>query len=933
MNDSVDPVRWQRVEALFEAVADLSPEARSAELERLAAGDAALVAEVSRLLAHDESRGARLAAILADVARLPPIDEPADAGLAGPDRRIGPYRVLRELGRGGMGVVYEGVRDDEFQQRVALKVAARSGYAPELLARFRDERQILARLSHPHIARLIDGGTTGDGVPWFAMEFVEGEPIDRYVGGRAPGLDERIALFLQVCGAVEYAHQNLVVHRDLKPANVLVADGAVRLLDFGVAKLLAAPGTADAALTRGGLAPVTPDYCSPEQLRGEPVTTRTDVYSLGLLLYEVLTGVRGQRADTTSPLALERSICEVPVGPPSAAPGIAGTWARRLRGDLDTIVATATRKEPARRSASVAALAADLRRHLDGRPITARLDSPWYRVRRFTRRHWLPLGAAAALVATLAAGVVAAGYQARRAERRFQQVRAMARALMNDVHAAIQDLPSSTAAQQTVLTTAVEYLDGLVGDAGDDRALQVEIARGYLKASEMAYSLERPSLGRLDEGRRYLERATAILQPLESGAAADPAVAAAVVERLRLAADLALAASQRDAALALLRRAAQVGQEALATTPDDVELLGVVHATLVGLLSTFNTDAWAAAQLPRLVELAEHRVALQPDVPEARAQLAVAYSQAGNVASTREETVAARQYYQRSVELQSAIVAAAPDNATARRNLMIALANVADLALGPLGGASYTGAGGPPRPLAESDRRVAYDAATQACAQAAWLLERDPANDTAGLDYAVCRGRMAPTFAPGDPQAAPVLADAIARLQALAARHPARVAAFEIEFRGSLAERHRQAGRMAGAEAEWRRIDEIVRRGVRDDPADFYLQRLAIPPLENQALALAASGRRAEARRVAARVEQLAAAVNARADVYARAPGGPPRVRAWHAALFAMLGDEAAARSAREDARVWWQAVAARTDVPDDLKREARAAIEGTPAP
>ena len=925
MTTPLDPDRWQRIDAIFAAVADLPADEQAAEVARLAGADTALADDVRRLLAHDRSAGARIASVLAGVAQLGPVEGDVGPSLAG--RRIGPYRLVRELGRGGMGVVYEALRDDEFQQRVALKMAARAAFASDLLARFRDERQILARLTHPRIARLLDGGTTDDGVPWFAMEYVDGQPIHRHVAETQPTVEARLHLFLQVCDAVDYAHQNLVVHRDLKPANILVTADGVRLLDFGIAKLLQTAG--DATSTGGVATPITPDYGSPEQVRGEPPTTRTDVYSLGLVLYELLTGARAQTADTSSPVALARSICDTTVPAPSAAPSVASLpLARRLRGDLDVIVQRATQKDPARRYASVAALADDVRRHLDGRPILARHDSPAYRVRRFVRRHWLPVGAVAALVASLAGGIVATQYQARRAERRFSEVRGIATALMDDVHDAIRDLPSSTTAQETVLKTAVQYLDGLAREAGGDRTLQLEVARGYLKASEMAYSLERPSLGRADEGRRYLDRAVAALAPLEAGAAADPAVAAAVVERYRLTADLALDRSQRDEALASLRRGFEIGDVALRAAPNDIALIATLHDTLVELISTFNTDGWVMGLVPRILEISEHRLALQPDDPEARGQLAVTYSQAGNVASARGDAAQATTYYQRAVDLHTAIVDAAPNHATARRNLMIALANLADVQLGPLGSASYTGAGGPPQPLPAASRAGALAAYTRACEQADWLYAQDRDNDTGIFDLAVCHGRRAVAYPPDDPRAVQSLTSALERLQPLTVRHPGRVAAYEIEFRGSLAERYRQAGDYVRADAEWTRVEGVVRAGVAQDPQDFYLQRLAIPIFENQAETLVARGRPADARRVAARVEALAAAVAARADTYARGPGWPPRVRAWRAELLTRLGDVAAARTAEAESLAMWQALVNRQDLPADVVQEATEAVQ-----
>ena len=924
----IDPARWKRIDDIFGEVVDLPDAEQAAATARLCGGDEALAADVRRLVQHDRSRGARIHSVLEGVAGLP---LPAPPDMLG--RRIGPYRIERELGRGGMGIVYEGVRDDDFHQRVALKLAARAAFAPDLLARFRDERQILARLTHPRIARLLDGGTTDDGVPWFAMEFVDGVPIHRHCEDRGLTVPERLALFLQVCDAVDYAHQNLVVHRDLKPANVLVTADGVRLLDFGIAKLLQQAGHADGGTTQAAGAAVTPDYASPEQVTGQPVTTRTDVYSLGLVLFELLTGVRAHTADTSSPMALARSICDVEVARPSEAAALAGRpVARLLRGDLDTIVQRATQTDPARRYASVAALADDVRRHLDGRAIVARQDSRAYRLRRFVRRNWLPVAAGAALVASLTGGIVATRYQARQAERRFEQVRGIARAMTNDVYAAIRDLPSSTRAQETVLKTAIEYLDGLARESGNDRALQIEIADGYLKASEIAYSLERPSLGRPVEGRRYVERAAVLLAPFEAEAVSDPVVAAAVVERYRLTADLELDASRRDAALAHLRRGVELGDAALHRSPDHVPLLATVQDTLIELLSTFNTNAWVMTQLPRAIEIADHRLRLQPDEDEALAQLAVTYSQAGNVESARENLTLAQDYYRKAADLHTRIVERAPDNVTARRNRMIVLANLADVLLGPLGSASYTGAGGPPRPIDEGQRAAALDAMTRACAEAAYLFEKDRTNDTVVFDLAICRGRSAPAYPPADPRAVDALTDALARLAPLSARHPARVAVYEIEFRGSLAERYRQMGAAARADEEWARADAIVRRAAAADADEYYLQRLAIPLVENQAESMVARGRPADARRLMARVEALADAVG-RSPAYARGPGWPPRVRAWHADLLRRMGDAEGAARAADEARAMWQALAARTDLVDDLLREANAAADVTGQP
>jgi eukaryotic-like serine/threonine-protein kinase len=319
-------------------------------------------------------------------------------------RLVGPYRIVRELARGGMGAVYLAERaDGQFQQRVALKLIKRGMDSDEIHRRFLAERQILARLNHAHIARFHDGGVTDDGRPWFAMEYVEGQPITRHCEERGLGAAARLRLFQDVCDAVRYAHQNLVVHRDLKPSNILVSDsGEVKLLDFGIAKLL--ESEAD-QLTRTELRALTPEYAAPEQVRGEPVTTATDVYALGGVLYELLAGRRAAQFDRSTPAELERVICTVDPPPPGVS------------GDLDTVVLKALQKDPARRYPSAEALLDDLRRHERGLPVRARPDSVGYRTLKFVQRHRAGVVAGTAVLLALVGGLAATLWQARVASR------------------------------------------------------------------------------------------------------------------------------------------------------------------------------------------------------------------------------------------------------------------------------------------------------------------------------------------------------------------------------------------------------------------------------------------------------------------------------------------------------------------------------------
>jgi eukaryotic-like serine/threonine-protein kinase len=397
---------------------DLPPGDRGAFLDVACRDAPELRAEAESLLrAHERARDF-----------MERLDADRGAALLGVEeggRRVGPYRLLRELGRGGMGVVHLAERvEGGFEQRAAIKLVKRGMDSDAILRRFLRERQILASLEHAGVARLLDGGVTEDGQPYFAMEYVEGEPLTAYCDRRHVGVEERLRLFEEACRAVQHAHGRLVVHRDLKPSNMLVtAEGRLKLLDFGIAKLLAEDEeTAATALTRTGTRLLTPDYAAPEQVRGERVTTATDVYALGVVLYELLTGRLPHRDGRPESADVARAVCEVEPRPPSlAAPS--PRLARRLRGDLDTVVLKALSKEPSRRYASAEALAEDVRRHLAGHPVQARRDTIGYVVSKFVRRHKVGVATAALTALSLMLGLLGTVWQARVAARERDHAR------------------------------------------------------------------------------------------------------------------------------------------------------------------------------------------------------------------------------------------------------------------------------------------------------------------------------------------------------------------------------------------------------------------------------------------------------------------------------------------------------------------------------
>jgi serine/threonine protein kinase len=481
-----------RVERLFHEVADLSAEARTQYFAENGV-DEETRREVEALLSFD----ARASVFLER-------DVSAAAGWAltqieARGRHCGPFRLLDVVGRGGMGAVYLAERaDGEVTQRVAVKLLPLGAGAPQR-ARFLQERQILAALAHPNIARMLDAGHLDNGQPFLVMEYVNGKPIDVFAAEFS--MRQKIALFLKVCAAVAYSHRNLVVHRDLKPSNILVTvDGEPKLLDFGIAKILDL--TADLTIT--SMRMLTPDYASPEQVMGGRASTATDIYSLGAVLYRLLTGKPPHEFEDHSPEAIASVIMTREVTRPS-------TLAPELKGDIEVILLKALRKDAQERYATVEQFAEDLEAFLKSRPVRARSGNTWYRTRKFLRRYWMSVAPAAVAFGGLAIGLAVALRERDLAEKRFRDVRQIASELFN-VERDINSLSGATAARERIVRTALEYLERLSKDAGNNLELKNEIAGGYRKVADVQGVFRGTNLGHPDQARVTLQKAEALFR-------------------------------------------------------------------------------------------------------------------------------------------------------------------------------------------------------------------------------------------------------------------------------------------------------------------------------------------------------------------------------------------------------------------------------------
>ncbi|MBI4904872.1 MAG: protein kinase [Acidobacteria bacterium] len=726
--------RWAQIERLFHEALEQPAPSRLEWLSKSCGDDRELLDEV-RLMLESDAHGAAtmVESGIRDAVMMLDKQEQLPS-----QTRVGPYSILREIGRGGMGRVYLAQRDDgQYDAQVALKVVRPGMDSHTLLSRFRQERQTLARLQHPNIARLLDGGTTSDGLPYFVMEYIDGLPVTEHCRKSGLDMEARLRLFLGVCAGVDYAHLSFVVHRDIKPGNILIdGRGTPKILDFGICKLLDDSGdTAQTSEARTrAFEMMTPDYASPEQVRGEAITVGSDVYSLGAVLYELLTGVKPHRWEKHNPAEIERAICERDILRPSLA-AQDRRIARQLAGDLDNILLKALHKEPGRRYSSAARLADDLRRYLDHLPVDARPDSARYRLSKFLQRHRVGVAATTAVVAALTIGMIVSLREARRAEASLRQARHLANTFVVDVQEAISALPGATKARQMVAQKAAEQLDQLAKLGAGSLELDRELALAYQRVGDVQGNVLASNLGHTEAARQSYFKALSLLEGVLRRKPGDHAAGAALLEVYLRLGDISVYTKGTQPAQQVYEKGLTLGEALLKRAPKDAMLRGRVADLAIG---AGRAQRLADQHLPSLASnkraygLAKELADEQPADKQRRARLANAASALGMIQVRMGNPKEALEVYQQAVGVVEALHKDDPSNVVHMRELMLAYSHVGDVYGGPA----------TKNPVNRAGSREAYGKMADVAKQ---LHEVDPNDQRALADYGIALMRFAST--------------------------------------------------------------------------------------------------------------------------------------------------------------------------------------------
>ena len=717
---------WTRIGDHLRALVGLEPGEREAYIARVAAGDERLVEELRSLLPYAEQASGPLDGAASELAFSAPFD------LVG--KTVGSYRIIERIGIGGMGVVYRASRSDQnFELDVAVKFLSPGGLDEEGQRRFQRERQILARLDHPHIARLLDAGSLEGCGPYVVMELVSGRPIDLYVEQEKPSLPEVLRLFGKVCQAVQAAHQQLVVHRDIKPSNVLVdEEGQPKLLDFGIAKLIDDSSARDGQQTITRL--MTPRYAAPEQLEGQTITVATDVYALGVLLYKLLTGSSPYAVDLDNVARLHEAILEGRIRPASRAARQAGrsaAWVRSLEGEIDNILAMALARDPRQRYGSAVEMAADLDAYLEGLPIRARPATASYRLRKFVRRHRAAVVAAVVVVVALIAGSISTAVQARaavrarnQAEQRYEEVRELTEALIFEVNDELAKIPGTTAVRQGLVARALAYLEKLRDEVAGNEDLAASVAGAYLRVGDLQ---GHPSLDNLGDRAGAQRSYTAGMELCR-----DTGVTPRSAPELRYAcAVLPMRVALIDYFIGDLDEGARLiashreGLEALsAEYPDRPEYL-IEYSDALRLLAqiySWQDESKAAiATFEEVIGVYQEARRRHPEVSGLTRGLASALSGLGAELVYVDRVDEGLGYLRRAVAEEAGRAAAHPEDADAQRSYWFAVANLT---------IELIQAGRPAEAVDPGERSLALAEA---------LYRRDPASHRSQKDLAMAR--------------------------------------------------------------------------------------------------------------------------------------------------------------------------------------------------